>query len=454
MKKVARSIVSTALRKTVRARQILRACSANPPAMWRAVKNALIDATLPPPYVRYLEGLPSVCPLNVRTDPVHRDMPRLNVLIPGMTMPAMTGGPNTAINLTYRMAAAGIPVRYISTDVPMATDHAPLWRHFSALTGIPQRLSNVEIACGFDRSVPLAIGENDVFFGTAWWTVQMIKHALRITRPQKFLYLIQEFEPGLYPWSTQHALALETYSLDFYGIINERFLAQYLLEHKIGRFAQSSFMERCAVFEPALDRSHFHSMRQRSNVGTKRLLFYARPGSAERNLFELGLYALRCAVTTGVFSGDRWEMLFIGEQIPDMALGGDMVIRSAGWLDYARYAQLVRESDVALSLMLSPHTSYPPLEMAACGGVAITNVFAGKTAEALSKMSSNIVPVEPTLEGVMAGLADAVRRVNADRRVGTIDLPGTWEEAFSDVVPRSIAMYRECLAGAQAELPR
>lgn len=453
MKRTARRIIGYTRRKCLRAVQVARAFASRPRVVWRTVKQALVDASRPPSYMQYLEGLPSVCPLNVRADPALRERARLNVLIPGMTMGAMTGGPNTAINLTYRMAAAGIPVRYISTDVPMATDHEPLWRHFSALTGIPDRVRNVEIACGFDRSVPLAIGENDVFFGTAWWTVQMIKHALRVTRPQKFLYLIQEFEPGLYPWSTQHALALETYSLDFYGIINERFLAQYLLEHKIGRFAQPFFMARCAVFEPALDRAHFHSGRQRSKGGTKRLLFYARPGSAERNLFELGLYALRCAVTSGVFSGDRWEMLFIGEQIPDMTLGGDVVIRSAGWLDYARYAELVRESDVALSLMLSPHTSYPPLEMAACGGVAITNVFAGKTAEALTTMSSNIVAVEPTLEGVMAGLAEAVRRVKAGRRVGAIDLPGTWEEAFSDVVPRSIAMYRECLAGAQAAQP-
>jgi hypothetical protein len=32
----------------------------------------------------------------------------------------------------------------------------------------------------------------------------------------------------------------------------------------------------------------------------------------------------------------------------------------------------MRESDLLLSLMLSPHPSYPPLEMAVSAGVAVT----------------------------------------------------------------------------------
>jgi hypothetical protein len=363
-----------------------------------------------------------------------------------MAMKAMTGGPNTAINLTYRIAASGIPVRFISTDIPMDKDHDRLWRHFSALTGIRERLPNVEIACGFERSVPLAVGENDVFFATAWWTVQMVKHALRVTRPQKFLYLIQEYEPGLYPWSTEHALALETYSMDFYGLINERFLAQYLIDHKIGRFASPTFLDRCVVFEPALDSKLFFQDTEPAREGVRRLLFYARPNNAERNLFELALYALRCAVASGIFADERWEMLFIGEQVPDIAFGEGLTVRSAGWLDYAGYAQLVRKSDIGLALMLSPHTSYPPLEMAACGGIAVTNVFGTKTAEALTKLSSNIVPVTPTLEGVVEGLTEAVRRVRSGRRTSCpVNLPRTWDEAFREVVPHAIRMFQECL---------
>ena len=38
--------------------------------------------------------------------------------------------------------------------------------------------------------------------------------------------------------------------------------------------------------------------------------------------------------------------------------------------------------------MLSPHPSYPPLEMAASGGVAVTTVYANKDADALSKVSN------------------------------------------------------------------
>jgi hypothetical protein len=39
----------------------------------------------------------------------------LNVLVPGLAMSHMSGGPKTAINLAYRLASLGVRVRFIST---------------------------------------------------------------------------------------------------------------------------------------------------------------------------------------------------------------------------------------------------------------------------------------------------------------------------------------------------
>ena len=158
-------------------------------ALRRPPVNLLVDT----PAKIVVDSLPSVVPLNLDVRPA---APCLNVLVPGMAMHAMTGGPNTIINLTYRMAAAGVPVRYISTCNEMDRDHEPLWNHFQSLTGIRERLPNVEIVSAYNRSRPALIGADDVFFGTAWWTVQMIKHALPMMRHKKFLYIIQDFEPA------------------------------------------------------------------------------------------------------------------------------------------------------------------------------------------------------------------------------------------------------------------
>lgn len=400
----------------------------------------------PGPQIQDLDGLPDVVPLNFVTDPALAGIPKLNVLIPHMIATALTGGPNTALNLTCRMASQGVPLRLIATNRPMMDlDHEPIWKHIASLTGIAERPVNVELCSGYDRSKPLRIGENDVFCGTGWWTVQIIKHALALTRPKKFLYIIQDFEPGFYSWSTQYALALETYHMNFRAFINEGLLAQYLCDQKMGRFAERSFIDQCTVFEPALDRQKFFPEREKSAERRHRLLFYARP-AVPRNLFELGLYALRSAVTAGVFSGEEWEMLFIGEPLPDMELGDGISIRSAPWLDYEAYSELMRSSDIVLALMLSPHTSYPPLEIAACGGIAVTNTFACKTAEKLARISPNIVAVEPTPEGILSGLRDGVKRVRENERCyDEINMPQNWDSSFAQVIPKAVEMFHDCL---------
>ena len=109
----------------------------------------------------------------------------------------------------------------------------------------------------------------------------------------------------------------------------------------------------------------------------------------------------------------------------------------APWLDLAGYAEQMRESDILLSLMLSPHPSYPPLEMAACGGLAVTTTFANKTPEALAELSANIIGVAPTLEDVAAGLEAAVARLD-DWGRGSGALPSICPRAgqsLDDIVP-------------------
>lgn len=58
--------------------------------------------------------------------------------------------------------------------------------------------------------------------------------------------------------------------------------------------------------------------------------------------------------------------------------------------------------------MLSPHPSYPPLEMAASGMLVVTNTFTSKTMQ----LSSNILAKEPTPAAIAKGLAEAYERVS------------------------------------------
>jgi protein gp37 len=93
--------------------------------------------------------------------------------------------------------------------------------------------------------------------------------------------------------------------------------------------------------------------------------------------------------------------------------------------------------------MLSPHTSYPVLEMAASGGVTVTNIFATKTKARLEAMSANIIAVPATEEGFTRGLIDAAARVARGVDIAAaLNLPGTWRESLSGTAERMAAMFR------------
>ena len=133
-----------------------------------------------------------------------------------------------------------------------------------------------------------------------------------------------------------------------------------------------------------------------------------------------------------------------------LALSGDAVLEQAPWLDFEGYAQQMRQSDVLLSLMLAPHPSYPPLEMAACGGLVVTNSFDVKTAERLEAISPNIITAEPTIEGIAAALGAAVERladVEGRRAASALSLPEDWDDAVLPLIPRIRQAIKEIRNG-------
>lgn len=396
-----------------------------------------VAAGVAPPQPVY-DDLPNVGLRNISVDDLP---PALDVLIPGLQHQHLSGGPNTALNLTYRLAAAGVPVRFVSTDLPH-DDADSLRRHCVGLTGVTETPPSVSFVSMHDRTVPTHVGYNDVFYSTAWWTAHYANDFLRRTRHDEFLYMVQDFEPGFYRWSCEYALATETYSMPMRAVVCGNLLAEYLAAQGVGRFADPAFVDDCFVFEPAVDRSRFYFKRE--DEARKRLLFYARP-EAPRNLFEIGLLALRRAVDRGAFPASEWDLWFIGGQVPPRDLGRGVVIRQHPWLDYESYAALLRTCDVGLGLMLSPHTSYPPLEMAACGATVVTNTFANKTADRLHEYSGNLVPVPPNVQAVGDGLLRAYERstdLTARKDGSAVRAPATWDEAFVDIVPRLVQSWR------------
>ena len=217
---------------------------------------------------------------------------------------------------------------------------------------------------------------------------------------------------------------------------------------KAGRYRDPEFAAASLVFEPAIDRALFRPRATARTGGKRRLLFYARPTNP-RNMFGLGLQALREVCADPVFQDAEWEFQAIGGRgsVPPVVLRPGVTLTPAPWQDYRGYAELLRESDILLSLMLSPHTSYPVLEMAASGGIAVTNTYNNKTAARMTAISPNIISRSPTLEGVTAGLLEAARaaRDGIDANA-PLHLPSTWRKSLGDAVAGVARLFRELTA--------
>jgi O-antigen biosynthesis protein len=393
---------------------------------------AIVQSRANRPPARELAEIPDlVGGPNVRHDAALDVDPSVVVLMPHLSVGRMTGGPNTVFQITERLAARGLTIRYVACFGALDADVTALRRHLHDLTGIV-RSSPSEF---LDRSQPdatLFVGRGDVMLATWWPTAHVANRALAVTEIDAFIYLIQDFEPGFHPWSTKYVLAASTYDMSFRAIVNEPTLLEYLrAQGHLGFDAGDP--ERAIPFMPAVDRVAFRPGDRQP--GRRRFVFYARP-KHPRNLFDLGLQALVAAVEQGAFDEGDWEFVAIGGETRAWTLPGGHTLEPLPRLSYRDYAAYLGESDVLLSLMLSPHTSYPPLEMAAAGGLVITNTFGTKTAEAMAAISPAIRGVHPDVESLASAIARAVEDVSigGQRRHPTTS-PSSWEESLEKVIP-------------------
>jgi hypothetical protein len=86
--------------------------------------------------------------------------------------------------------------------------------------------------------------------------------------------------------------------------------------------------------------------------------------------------------------------------------------------------------------MYTPHPSYPPLDIAASGGVVVTNRFGAKTD--LAQYSGNILVADTDIESLLASLRQGIAlAMDSERRQANFSngqLQRSWRVAFKDVV--------------------
>jgi hypothetical protein len=247
------------------------------------------------------------------------------------------------------------------------------------------------------------------------------------------------------------ALARQSYGFPHFAVFSTELLRDYFRRHSLGVYAAGAEAgDRDSVtFENAITPIEPPAEADLARRSSRRLLVYARPEPhAARNMFELAILALAKAVSDDVL-GPEWELHGVGatgQGEPPVELGDGRLLELLPRTAQEDYAELLREHDVGLALMYTPHPSLVPIEMASAGMLTVTNSFENKTAEAMSAISRNLITAEPSIEGVVGGLREAVAGVGdaARRAAGArVRWSRDWDTSFDDRLLGRVASFLE-----------
>ncbi len=380
---------------------------------------------------------------------------RLNLLIPHVDLKHLFGGYLTKFALALTLAEHGRRLRVVTVDPqpPLPGDWRRRLASYPGLEGIDER---VEFAFGRE-SEALRVSPRDGFVATTWWTAHVAHAALRELgrEGEGFLYLIQEYEPFTFPMGSHAALAAASYEFPHAALFSTELLRDWFRERRIGVFAagDAAGESRSLAFRNPITPVAPPSQRELAARRERRLLFYARPEShAARNMYELGVLALVEAARRGAFDEGPWQLNGIGsvEGERSIEIAPGLELRVGMRCDQRYYAQVLREHDVGLALMYTPHPSLVPIEMAASGMVVVTNTFETKTADRLHAISPNLMATDARPDALAEAIAAACRRVEDTRSRVAGALAVTWprgrKEAFSSALVVGILELERKLA--------
>ncbi|WP_152593198.1 hypothetical protein [Bifidobacterium gallicum] len=313
------------------------------------------------------------------------DKPRLNLIIPNIEKSRMYGGQKTA----YRFFTSLL--KFFDGDARILTEQSydarelnrirlqyPEWNITSVNKHSEASRQIIPLDPGTRLHNKLPLRPHD-FFVFTYWTGAYASTGYHAFQEKTFgkamphIHLIQDFEPGFNAWNDKYLLTDTLYHMpDTIAVFNSHELKEWFEELRYNFF-------RSYVFSPKLDPDIARHLND-ENINQNReklLIFYGRPG-VPRNCFPLVINALNKLLTDHPEVSKEWRILSIGSDIPRIKLADGQTLQSPGKMTLDDYATLMHRASIGVSLMCSPHPSYPPLEMAAFGIRTITNSFGPK----------------------------------------------------------------------------
>lgn len=351
---------------------------------------------------------------------------RVNIVTDSISSGFLFGGVGTSLIFAALLANKwNAQLRIITRTERAKSENVD---HLLSLYGIKlEHDIQFKFAAFYDPKCELDIAKEDLFITTSWWTTAA---TLPNVPNDKIIYLLQEDERMFYPFGDDRfrcEAILRNRDIRF--LINTKLLFDHFVQDGFDNMAAQAMW-----FEPAFPAQIFHP-RANSQGGKRKFFFYARPNNP-RNLFYLGIEVIEQAVLRQILDLDTWEIYLVGKDIPTVTFGDGYVPTKCENLTWSEYAELVGSIDLGLSLMYTPHPSYPPLDLVASGAVVVTNRFAGK--RDLGGYSANLICADLDRNALVDALRHAVE-IAMDSRVREHNyrnngLPTDWKQSFDKII--------------------
>lgn len=364
---------------------------------------------------------------------------RVWVLLPTINPDITFGGYRAVLELIRRLHESGRRVCVVCTEDGNANRKYFLYRESSEK--FRRVFAEIEIREFFD-GFDLRFNPRDTVIAYSLWDLYAAADMRAIAPEVRVVLLAQEYEPIFYDNNSARALVEQAYNIDHHALINSRFLRRYFERHRVGVFAHDEPPVEgrdYLVFEHRINLLKRQTAQQMRERPERILVTYARPEShAARNMFEILVLALRRLCAEGAF-GPEWHFIGLGalSELEPVELGGGHVLSIHPKMSEEEYTRYVGSMDIGVSLMYAPHPSVVPFEFATTGALVVTNTFENRSAAQLAEVCANIIAGPPTVDGLVASLREAIRRVPFfEEREARIFQPHSsdWTEILDDAL--------------------
>lgn len=337
-------------------------------------------------------------------DPIHPALPNIDqkpsvtVFVPSLTPRGFYGGIATLLIVSGKLAEKlGYNYRIVQTS---GFEKNTKVLEFLAENGIvidKEKYETINVSNrGPDKFAYLPIHPEDIVVVSAWWDAF---NANRLPLKNKFVYMIQDYEPIFYNNSDEQVFAEQTYHTEnFIPLCNTKLLYNF--------FANDSYKyikDSAICFEPAVGKEPISHPEIKRKV--KKLFLYGRP-VVHRNLFYNAIRAIDKAMEDERMSKFTWKIYSAGQSnIPDIRLKSGHIITNLGKMNLKEYYKFASTIDVAVSPMLAPHPNYPTLELASLGAAVVSTKY--ETKYDLNFYSKNIIMSEPDSYSMAQAIIEA-----------------------------------------------